>query len=123
MDLQIHFALGDVSQEFSIHVIPPTPETSPAGVVTKRIDWTFSRNVESLRLWFPTGYGDQPLYDFTTVVSDSVSGHSEKAVRRIGLRKVEMVTDAIATGVERQTERDRLAVSLTVSLSLCSPIY
>jgi len=53
-----------------------------SGVNTPQIELT----INNLRLWWPNGYGSQPLYDLDVRLgSDSVS-------KRIGLRSLELVT-------------------------------
>ena len=42
--------------------------------------------VASPRLWWPSGYGEQPLYGFSAEVD------GQRAVRRVGLRKLEVLT-------------------------------
>lgn len=43
------------------------------------------------RLWFPAGYGAQPLYDFIATVR--IGGHDEKRPLRIGLRSLQLRRD------------------------------
>ena len=42
--------------------------------------------VASPRLWWPSGYGEQPLYEFSAAVD------GQRAERRVGLRRLEVVT-------------------------------
>ena len=51
-----------------------------------------SFRVDSPRLWWPCGYGEQPLYDFSAEVG------GQRVERRIGLRKLEVVTTPDRTG-------------------------
>ena len=51
-----------------------------------------SFTVEDPALWWPAGWGAQPLHDLVTVVD----GHEER--RRIGLRTVELVSEPDAAG-------------------------
>ena len=48
---------------------------------------TFGVHVEDPNLWWPAGQGDQPLYDLKVTAGDAV------ATRRLGLRKMELVTE------------------------------
>jgi beta-mannosidase len=54
-------------------------------------------DVESPRLWWPNGYGEQPLYDLRTALR---SGGSELDTdsRRVGFRKVELVREPDEVG-------------------------
>ncbi|SEW45676.1 beta-mannosidase [Cognatiyoonia koreensis] len=47
---------------------------------------TFRATVKNPKLWWPAGQGDQPLYDL------EVTAGPAKTTRRIGLRKMELVT-------------------------------
>jgi len=49
--------------------------------------------VENPDLWWPAGQGGQPLHDLTVAVADRVE------TRRIGLRKIELVTEKDAAGL------------------------
>ena len=54
---------------------------------------TLSVEVAEPRLWWPAGQGDQPLYDLT------VTAGSAQTTRRLGLRQMELVTEADDTGL------------------------
>ena len=54
---------------------------------TNRIDMPL--RIEHPQLWFPVGYGAQPLYTFSVSVSDA-HGIQIEAHRRTGLRRVEL---------------------------------
>jgi beta-mannosidase len=43
------------------------------------------------QLWFPAGYGAQPLYDFTVTVR--IGNHADKRTTRIGLRSLQLRRD------------------------------
>ncbi len=67
--------LGDLTQRKSIML--------SQGINT--IDLEFE--VKNPQLWFPVGYGNQPLYDLT------VSTVDETVEKRIGLRKLELISE------------------------------
>ncbi|MEJ6404120.1 beta-mannosidase [Yoonia sp. 2307UL14-13] len=79
--------------------------TGPDGDVTARIAdqevcarcvygvCTLSVRIAHPRLWWPAGQGDQPLYDLEVTFAKA------KATRRIGLRKMELVTETDAVGL------------------------
>jgi beta-mannosidase len=53
--------------------------------------------VNNPKLWYPHGYGDQPLYNVTaTVLSDSIKVH--EVARRTGFRKGELIQEPDAVG-------------------------
>ena len=54
--------------------------------------WTFRFKVEKPELWWPVGHGKQPLYDLEI----EADGQIER--RKIGLRTMELLTPADATG-------------------------
>ena len=86
--------LGDVVLEFDGEEYAlPTRGGKAEGKIT----------VDEPKLWWPTGQGDQPLYELTVRAGEAV----EK--RRIGLRKMELVneTDDIGLGFKfRVNDRD-----------------
>jgi beta-mannosidase len=53
---------------------------------------TASFNITNPKLWWPAGQGDQPLYDLEVQLGHQVEH------RRIGLRKLELITDKDETG-------------------------
>ena len=57
---------------------------------TNRVD--IPLRIARPRLWFPVGYGSQPLYTFSITISDT-SGKQADAHRRTGLRRVELHHD------------------------------
>ncbi|KAL1598881.1 hypothetical protein SLS60_008024 [Paraconiothyrium brasiliense] len=53
--------------------------------------------VGDVRLWYPHGYGDQPLYTvIATVSADGVTAH--RATRRTGFRKAELIQEPDSVG-------------------------
>ncbi|WP_223291075.1 glycoside hydrolase family 2 protein [Streptomyces avicenniae] len=67
--------------------------TVPAGEDTARV----TVEVPDVRLWWPVGYGEQPLYDLEITLA-SASGTLERAERRVGFRTVTLDTTPDATG-------------------------
>lgn len=58
------------------------------------------------KIWWPAGQGDQPLYDLEVTVADA------KTTRRIGLRKMELITEKDEAGLGfkfRVNDRDVFA--------------
>ncbi|WP_309066098.1 glycoside hydrolase family 2 protein [Microbacterium sp.] len=67
--------------------------TVPAGADRVRI----GADAPDAELWWPVGYGEQPLYDLTVVVA--ADGHeSDAARRRVGFRSVRWDTEPDADG-------------------------
>lgn len=68
-------------------------ETASVGEGVAKVEF----HVNSPKLWFPHGYGEQPLYKITaTVTSNSIEIHH--ATRRTGFRKGELVQEPDAIG-------------------------
>lgn len=78
-DFQVR--LGDVSVEKRVVLEPGS------NVLTETVV------IENPRLWWPNGYGDQPLYDLTVKVGDS------RVEKRLGLRELELVTEEDEKGL------------------------
>jgi beta-mannosidase len=51
-------------------------------------------SLPGLDLWWPLGYGDQPLYDFEIELIDSEGALLETITKRLGFRKVELISEA-----------------------------
>ena len=66
-------------------------QTVTAQVVQGRCTLTVS--IQSPQIWWPAGQGDQPLYDL------EVSFASVMATRRIGVRKMELITEKDEAGL------------------------
>jgi beta-mannosidase len=49
--------------------------------------------IDSVELWWPVGYGPQPLYELTVSLSAAPSGEISTVSRRIGFRSVEIVRE------------------------------
>ncbi|PWI12716.1 beta-mannosidase [Streptomyces sp. Act143] len=60
---------------------------------------TVTVRVPDAALWWPRGYGEQPLYDCTVVLGDEETGRAlDTWERRVGFRTVELDTSADAHG-------------------------
>ncbi|MCL2730164.1 MAG: glycoside hydrolase family 2 protein, partial [Actinomycetia bacterium] len=68
----------------------PVPAGEPAAVVTVEIP--------DAALWWPAGYGDQPLYDLAVELRDGAGAPLDTARRRIGVRTVTVDTAPDAYG-------------------------
>jgi beta-mannosidase len=63
----------------------------PAGLKTGENRLTAVLSLDRPKLWWPSGEGDQPLYDLKAVWKDGF-GDSVEMTKRLGLRTVELVT-------------------------------
>lgn len=65
----------------------------------KKGDNSLSLNIQILspKLWWPHGYGRQNLYDIPVSITDN-NGVIHKETKRIGLRKIELITTADLAG-------------------------
>ena len=62
-----------------------------------RNDITFKLDVGEPRLWWPNGYGDQPLYDLEIdVTKDGTS--QDRLIKRVGFRRIEVVREKDGEG-------------------------
>ena len=61
--------------------------------------------IKKPKLWWPTGHGEQPLYDLRVTSGDQV------VTRKIGLRKIELVTEPDKVGSSFKFRRPILRVS------------
>jgi beta-mannosidase len=95
--------------------ITATIEGAPTGAVTFTIQratnkiFTRTTNVQAdglarasfaldnVQLWYPHGYGGQPMYDFIATVSPD-DKCIDTTYRRIGFRKAELIQEADAVG-------------------------
>lgn len=55
-------------------------------------------HVENPKLWFPHGYGEQPLYQISATVSTDDGIELDKATRRSGFRRGELIQEPDAIG-------------------------
>ncbi|MBQ0106177.1 MAG: glycoside hydrolase family 2 protein [Armatimonadetes bacterium] len=79
------FAEGNVNYEIEIK----DPEGKSLGTVKGECDGSAKNSftVENPAIWYPTGYGDQPLYTFVLKTGD------EEITKTQGVRKIEWVED------------------------------
>ena len=81
-DVVTGLSQGDTEKEFILTL------TDPDGISTQ-YDSPECIRVEKPRLWWPNGYGDQPLYSVSIQLKDS----DERWEKRIGLRTISMCTE------------------------------
>jgi beta-mannosidase len=55
-------------------------------------------SIAGLDLWWPVGYGDQPLYEFEIELIDSEGSVLETIQKRLGFRRVELVSEPDSHG-------------------------
>ncbi|MFF7234943.1 glycoside hydrolase family 2 protein [Streptomyces collinus] len=82
--LRLVAAVGDASAEIAV---APGEHTA-----------TVTVRVPDAERWWPRGYGDQPLYGCTVVLSESGGGVLDTWERRVGFRTIELDTSADAHG-------------------------
>ncbi len=76
--------------------------TAPDGtILVKDIPLSESYDITSPLLWWPNGYGEQPLYTVEVTLSDDSTGKVlDSVTKRIGLRTMEISTDKDQYGSE-----------------------
>jgi len=65
-------------------------ETKEALVLAPRTGASVSMQVKNPQIWWPNGFGDQPLYTVRVVLMSEHETVLDEQVRRVGLRKVEL---------------------------------
>jgi beta-mannosidase len=65
----------------------------PAGA-----EFSGSIEIPGLELWWPIGYGNQPLYDFEIRLTDNAGQLIEAVEKRLGFRSVELVSEPDKNG-------------------------
>lgn len=56
--------------------------------------------MDQIRLWWPNGYGDQPLYPLNvTFVSSNNDGDSDILIKNVGFRDLKIITEPVANDV------------------------
>ena len=66
---------------------------SPEGEIYTPDDDPFEVVINNPKLWWPNGYGEQPLYTVEVALSDYKKNELDKWVRRIGLRTLTVNTE------------------------------
>lgn len=108
---------GDILLAVSVYLTPaPSPAAPIAGQVCatfasttnctnaaaagpidllgqQRVDVWLMVPAGSIDLWWPAGYGQQPLYNVTAIYTDAV-GNSNSLVRRVGFKTVAVVRES-----------------------------
>ncbi len=67
---------------------------SPSGEIYTQAEDTYVVSITEPELWWPNGYGAQPLYNVEIVLSDYRKHKLDSVTKRIGLRTMEMNTEA-----------------------------
>ncbi|MCF0129973.1 MAG: glycoside hydrolase family 2 protein [Pseudobutyrivibrio sp.] len=75
---------ADVSYEITI--------TDPEGKAKTYADMPERISIENPKLWWPHGYGSQPLYTIKVVIKDEAGEELDSWQRRVGLRTMTMST-------------------------------
>lgn len=88
VDVQIE-VVGKTGQEVNLQVASPKGEVvhTATGKVDKAISWKFA--IDKPQLWFPVGYGNPDLYQFTVSLGD------QKVVKNVGLRRLQLVQEPL----------------------------
>ncbi|KAF8608367.1 glycoside hydrolase [Ceratobasidium sp. AG-I] len=58
-----------------------------------KIEWKFSEG--EVKLWWPVGYGEQPLYSVEVALFDKDGNQLDKSTKRIGFRRVELIQEPL----------------------------
>ncbi|QRV98035.1 beta-mannosidase [Ceratobasidium sp. AG-Ba] len=59
-----------------------------------KVEWAFKEG--EVALWWPVAYGQQPLYTVEVIVFDKFGSVLDKASKRIGFRRVELVQEPLS---------------------------
>lgn len=70
-----------------VNVILTRPDGSTASLAPNR-----ENEIDSPELWWPNGYGDQPLYTVTASLTEN-GAECDRAEKRIGLRTMELIRE------------------------------
>jgi beta-mannosidase len=103
---QVHHDDGDVTLSVRALINAPTPQAtevtaSIAGVsVSRQVELSTGENTVELDLripdpdlWWPNGYGDQPLYDLELTAGEGDPDSHVATTDRIGFRDLELITN------------------------------
>lgn len=115
VDLQIKTYLhGQEGVTLEYAILDPTSTGFEAVLTSKHIRHegnfaTFSTTLENPKLWYPNGYGDQPLYTIVVKIANQDENQFTTKTVRVGIRELILDTDADTIGskftfrVNRQT--------------------
>ena len=102
VNLQIDLALTHSATPAKAKLIlthPTNPELSPAPLAIKVLDdgtVSVRYHPDEVDLWYPVGYGAQPLYELTVVVtSEDGTQVFDKQSKRIGFRRARVVEEPL----------------------------
>jgi beta-mannosidase len=60
--------------------------------------------VTGAKLWYPHGYGGQPLYDFKVSFAPAAGGEASSLKRRLGFRTIELVREPLPKAKDPSAE-------------------
>ncbi len=86
--------IGIVNADIKTEVFDPDGEKIYEGEFFREID------IHDPRLWWPAGYGDQPLYTVKVTATDRATGEKDELSTRIGLRTLTVSRDRDEWGRE-----------------------
>ncbi len=86
--------IGIVNADIKTEVFDPDGEKIYEGEFFREID------IHDSRLWWPAGYGDQPLYTVKVTATDRATGEKDELSTRIGLRTLTVSRDRDEWGRE-----------------------
>ncbi|MCU4802216.1 glycoside hydrolase family 2 protein [Halobacteria archaeon HArc-gm2] len=72
--------------------------TAPVSLAAGQQELELTVPVAAYDLWWPSGLGDQPLYDLEVEITDEDCGDSHTHTDRIGFREIELVVEPDAAG-------------------------
>lgn len=95
-ELAVHIdtqaAGGEVGQGVTVLMRLNGPDGEPVLSQCGPLGETQSLEIDRPELWWPRGYGQQPLYELRVELLDDAGGVLDTSTRKIGLKTVELVT-------------------------------